>query len=226
MASSHASHAEQDYLKAVYHLTQHVQATSVGTVALAEWLGVSPPSVTAMVKRLSEHGWVTYTPYHGVVLTADGERVALEMLRHHRLLEMYLNERLGVPWERVHAEADVLEHVLSEDLEARLDESLGHPTADPHGAPIPTKEGRIVQTRSVGLASIAPGTVVEVVEVEDEDADLLQYLADLGLIPGAHVEVVRQAPFGGPLHVRVAGAEHALGERVTRQVFVTPAPSP
>lgn len=218
------SQAEQDYLKAIYHLTRGVAAKErTGTNALADWLGVSAASATNMVKKMAERGFVTHSPYHGVALTQTGERVALEVLRHHRLLETYLSERLGVPWERVHAEADRLEHALSEDLEDRLDAALGHPSHDPHGAPIPAKDGTIpAPVATDRLWTATPGTTMTVAEVADEDPALLMYVADLGLVPGAVVEVLAKAPFDGPLHIRVNGTEYALGEAVTSAVLVIP----
>src|SRR3978361_1618198 len=150
------SQSEQDYLKAIFHLTRGEAKERTGPAALAEWLGVSCPSATNVVKKLAELGLVTHSPYHGVALTPMGEKVALEVLRHHRLLETYLSERLGVPWEKVHAEADRLEHALSEDLEDRLDAALGHPTTDPHGAPIPTKDGLIIAPTTERLWHTAP----------------------------------------------------------------------
>ena len=221
------SQSEQDYLKAIYHLTHGEAKERTGPAALAEWLGFSCASATNMVKKLAERGLVTHSPYHGVALTAMGEKVALEVLRHHRLLETYLSERLGVPWEQVHAEADRLEHALSEDLEARLDAALGYPTTDPHGAPIPTKEGIIAAPATQRLWYVAPGSRVIVAEVADEDAALLTYVADLGLVPGATVDVLSKAPFDGPLHIRVVGGEYALGETVMRAVSVNlPDPLP
>ncbi|MDQ6601708.1 MAG: metal-dependent transcriptional regulator [Chloroflexota bacterium] len=221
------SQSEQDYLKAIYHLTYGEAKEQTGPTAMAEWLGFSCASATNMVKKLAERGLVTHSPYHGVALTATGEKVALEVLRHHRLLETYLSERLGVPWEQVHAEADRLEHALSEDLEARLDAALGYPTTDPHGAPIPTKEGIIIAPPTQRLWHVAPGSTVVVVEVADEDAALLTYVANLGLVPGATVEVLTKAPFGGPLHIRVGGGEYALGETVMHAVSVgVPNPLP
>lgn len=215
-----ASQAEQDYLKAIYHLGKRAEGGRVTTATLAERLGLSAASVTNMVKKLSERGFATHSPYHGVALTPTGERTALEVLRHHRLLETYLSTRLGVPWEQVHAEADRLEHALSEELEARIAADLGEPTNDPHGAPIPTKEGVIVAPPTLRLAAVIPGCTVLVAEVEDEDEELLRYLADLGLVPGARVEVLTKGPFGGPLHVRVGGREYALGDAVTQAVAV------
>ncbi len=220
------SQSEQDYLKAIYHLTHGEAKERVGPAALADWLGFSCASATNMVKKLAERGLVTHSPYQGVALTETGEKVALEVLRHHRLLETYLSERLGVPWEQVHAEADRLEHALSEDLEARLDAALGYPTTDPHGAPIPTKEGTIAAPVTSRLWLAEPGTTVIVAAVADEDPALLTYLADLGLVPGATVQVLSKAPFDGPLHLRIGGKEYALGEKVTRAVSVVPASLP
>lgn len=225
------SQAEQDYLKAIYHLTRGAAAKErTGTNALADWIGVSAASATNMAKKMAERGFVTHSPYHGVALTETGEKIALEVLRHHRLLETYLSARLGVPWERVHAEADRLEHALSEDLEDRLDAALGHPSHDPHGAPIPAKDGTIPTPPVTDrLWAATPGTTVIVAEVADEDPALLTYVADLGLIPGATVVVLAKAPFDGPLHIRVGGTDYALGEAVTSAVLVCPmslSPSP
>lgn len=222
MIEPNVTPAEQDYLKAIVHLARAEQKERVQTGEVAEYLRVAPASVTHMIKKLSERGFVTHSPYHGVALTGTGEKLALEMLRHHRLLETYLCERLGVPWERVHEEADRLEHALSEDLEARLDDVLGHPTRDPHGAPIPTKEGALPAPAVRRLTVALPGTTVVVTEVEDEDSALLAYLRDVGLVPGARVEVWGKAPFDGPLHVRVAGNDYALGGTVAHAVLIAP----
>ena len=162
----------QDYLKAIYHLQRREGGNRVGTGALASWLSIAPASVTGMIKKLAEHGYITHSPYQGVALTPQGEKAALETLRHHRLLETFLSERVGMPWEEVHAEADRLEHALSERLEERLDALLGYPTTDPHGAPIPTKEGTITAPTTIPLWQARPGSSVTVAEVEDEDAVL------------------------------------------------------
>ena len=220
MTELELSRSEADYLKAVYHLRRKEGTERVGTVVLARWLGVAPASVTSMIKKLAEGGLVTHSPYQGVALTPEGERATLELLRHHRLWETFLSERLGMPWHEVHAEADRLEHALSESLEDRLDAALGHPTVDPHGAPIPAKDGTISAPATTLLWAARPGTVVTVAEVEDEDAALLTHLAELGLVPGAAVAVLAKGPFGGPLHVRVGGREHALGEIVAGAVSV------
>jgi DtxR family Mn-dependent transcriptional regulator len=216
------THSEQDYLKAIQHLLRKAPDGLVGTVALAKWLGVSAASVTNMVKKLAAEGLVTHSPYKGVALTTRGERAALEMLRHHRLLETFLSVQLGMPWDEVHAEADRLEHALSEALEERLDAVLGHPTVDPHGASIPTKDGRLAASATTPLWAARPGACVTVAEVEDEDAALLAHLAELGLVPGARVAVLAKGPFGGPLSIRVGGREHALGAIVAGAVLVLP----
>ena len=223
MSELRVTHSEQDYLKAIHHLLRKEGGGLIGTVVLARWLGVSAASVTSMVKKLAEEGLVTHSPYQGVAPTERGERVALEMLRHHRLLETFLSEHLGMPWDEVHAEAELLEHALSEKLEERLDIALGHPTSDPHGAPIQTKDGRLNAPPTIALWAVQPGAHVTVVEVEDEDAALLTHLAALGLVPGTQLEVLDKGPFGGPLHIRVAGKEHALGEIVAAAVLVLPA---
>jgi len=222
MTEIRITESEQDYLRAIYALAKRTEGGKVGTVALAERLQISAASVTNMVKKLAEHKLVSHSPYQAIALTEAGEKAALEVTRHHRLLETYLRERLDVPWEQVHSEADRLEHALSEDLEARLDAALGHPTTDPHGAPIPTLEGVVHAPRTQQLATAMPGVTVTVMEVEDENRDLLCYLAHLGLTPGARVEVLAKGPFGGPLHVRVDGKEYALGEAVTEAVAVRP----
>lgn len=216
------SRAEQDYLKAIYHLQRKEQDGRVGTVALAKWLGVSAASATSMIKKLAEAGLVNHHPYQGVALTGPGERAALEILRHHRLLETFLSEQLGMPWHEVHAEADRLEHALSETLEDRLADALGNPTIDPHGAPIPTKDGHVDTPSTIPLWSVGTGQRVRIVEVEDEDAALLTHLAELGLRPGTTVEILTRGPFGGPLHIRVGAQEHAVGEVVAGAIAVTP----
>jgi DtxR family transcriptional regulator, Mn-dependent transcriptional regulator len=212
---------EQDCLKAIHLLQRKGAGEPVSTAALARRLGIPGSTASSMVRKLAEAGYVAHSPYRGVALTERGERIALETLRHQRLLETYLSERLGVPWDQVRAEADLLEHALSEALEDRLDADLGHPTVDPHGAPIPTKEGILHAPPTVPLWRAAPGSTVVVAEVEDEDAALLAHLAELGLRPGVTVEVLGKGPFDGPLVVRVAGREHALGATVADAVLAT-----
>ncbi|MEP0545495.1 MAG: metal-dependent transcriptional regulator [Rhodothermales bacterium] len=211
--------AVEDYLKTIYDLGR-VEA-AVTTSALAERLDVTAASVTGMVKKLAGMNLVTHEPYRGVALTPAGERIALEVIRHHRLIETYLHEALGVPWDRVHAEAERIEHVLSEDLEARMDAALGHPTVDPHGAPIPTLDLEIAEIVTVPLAELEAGTQGIVAEVSDHDADLLRYVGDLGLYPQTPLEVLAVAPFDGPLTIRVGGAERTVGRKAARFILVT-----
>jgi len=179
----------EDYAKAIYALERASGARAATTTALAERLGVSAPAVSAMVKKLGKLGYVEHVPYRGVRLTDEGTRVALEVLRHHRLLETYLVEELGVPWESVHAEAEVLEHVLSEGLEERIAAKLGQPTHDPHGDPIPTREGKVDERPTVPLADVPPGGSGTFVRVSDRDPALLRGLGDLDIRPGARLVV-------------------------------------
>jgi DtxR family transcriptional regulator, Mn-dependent transcriptional regulator len=205
-----SSHVVQDYAKAIYALEQR-ENEPVSTNALAERLGVTPGSASSMVKRLGELGLVEHRPYHGTRLTERGRRVALEVLRHHRLLERYLAEELGVPWDRVHDEAEILEHVLSEDLEARIAAKLGHPTRDPHGDPIPSADFEIDDEPTRPLAELQPGDGGTFARVSDSDPEKLRYLSRLGIAPGMTLDVTGREPFGGPLNVAVEGAEHTLG---------------
>lgn len=203
------SSAMQDYVKAVYSLEGRRDG-AVGTNALAARLGVTPGSVSGMLRRLDELGLVALTPYHGVQLTAAGQRLALEVLRHHRLLELFLAEQLGVPWDRVDQEAEVLEHWLSEDLEAVIAEKLGHPTVDPHGDPIPTVELQIDEGSTVSLESMAPGQRGIFVRVSDSDPEVLRFLAAKSISPGERLEVVDQEPFDGPMHLRFNGGDEVV----------------
>ena len=186
------------------------------TNALAERLGVTAGSASGMVKRLGELGLVEHEPYHGVSLTEDGRRVALEVLRHHRLLELYLAESLGVPWDRVHQEAEVLEHVLSEELEELIAARLGDPTRDPHGDPIPTRDLKIDEGDSVSLQSLQAGARGTFTRVSDSDPQMLRFLAERGIAPGGEFEVVEKQPFDGPLFVRFGDEVHVLGGALAR----------
>jgi DtxR family Mn-dependent transcriptional regulator len=205
------SEAVEDYAKAIYALQRRADGHPVATNDLAERLRVTPASVSAMLKKLAERGLVEHVPYKGVVLTADGERVALEVLRHHRLLELYLAEHLGVPWDRVHEEAEALEHVISEDLEARIAAKLGEPTHDPHGDPIPSADLRIDEGSAHALESLAAGATGRFVRVSDSDPEMLRYLDQRGVRLGDELEVVDRQPFGGPLTVRFGDRLHTLG---------------
>jgi DtxR family Mn-dependent transcriptional regulator len=220
-----ASVAEQEYLKQIYLLL--VDEGRATTQMLAERLGVKPPSVTAMIKRLADDEGgplVRHTPYHGVELTERGVAVALEMLRHHRLIELFLSELLGVPWDRVHEEADRLEHVLSEDLEERIATKLGNPTVDPHGDPIPSREGVITARELLRLTELVPGTTGVVARIEQQEGPVLQYLASLGLVLGETVTLQSIAPFGGVVTVGVGSSEavHALGGDLARHILMAP----
>ncbi|MGH2760373.1 MAG: metal-dependent transcriptional regulator [Actinomycetota bacterium] len=211
--------AVQDYLKAIHQLGG--SRGDVPTSALARMLEVTPASVSGMLRRLHELGYVAHRPYRGVRLTRRGAREAVEMIRHHRLLELYLSKVVGMPWDRVHAEADALEHVISEDLESRLDELLGHPSEDPHGHPIPTPALVLTEDRYPTLADGAPGSRYVVRRVDDHDAELLRHFDELTLRPGVVVEVVDTIPFGGGVRVRVGGVEHAIGTEAALAVAVS-----
>ena len=211
--------AIQDYLKEIYKL--EAAGRRVTTSALADELGVSAPSVTAMLKKLASLGLVEHEPYHGARLTRKGERIALEVIRHHRLLEQYLSQTLGLPIDALHDEADRLEHALSEELEAHIDRTLGYPTHDPHGDPIPGPDLKISATASAPLSTLEPGTKAVVSRVPDGDGDLLRYLSELKLTPGNRVEVRASAPFEGPLTIRVDGREHAISRELAARIAVT-----
>lgn len=220
--SLEVSSAVQDYAKAIYSLELKCEGGAVTTNALAERLGVSPASASSMVKKLDGLGLVEHEPYRGVVLTERGMKVALEVLRHHRLLERYLTQELGVPWDRVHDEAEVLEHVLSEELEALIAAKLGHPTLDPHGDPIPTADLRIVERRTVSMESLQAGDTGRFVRISDADPEMLRYLGARGIAPGDHFEVVDKQPFGGPIFARFGrGSDvHPLGGRLAAAMRV------
>jgi DtxR family Mn-dependent transcriptional regulator len=211
--------AIQDYLKEIYKL--EAAGRRATTSALAEVLEISPPSVTAMLKKLATLGLVEHERYHGATLTEPGERVALEVIRHHRLLEQYLVETLGLSIDAVHAEADRLEHALSEELEAHIDRTLGFPTRDPHGDPIPGPDLRIATTKATPLSRLEAGTKAVVSRVPDGDGELLRYLTKLKLIPGSRLEVRESAPFDGPVTVRVGGADHAISRELAAQIGVS-----
>jgi DtxR family Mn-dependent transcriptional regulator len=213
------SPAVQDYAKAIYALQQRDDG-AVTTNALADRLGVTPASASGMVKRMGELGLVEHAPYHGVSLTDAGRRVALEVIRHHRLLELYLAESLGVPWDRVHAEAEVLEHHLSEELEELIAAKLGNPTLDPHGDPIPTRELTIEEGETESLSALVPGTRGTFTRVSDSDPEMLRYLSGRGIAPGDTLEVVEKQPFDGPLFVRFGDHVHVLGGALARAMRV------
>ena len=211
--------AVQDYLKEIHKL--RMEGRRATTSAIAERIGVRPPSVSAMLKRLSALGLAEHQPYRGVELTPAGERVALEVIRHHRLLEQYLSQALGMSLDEVHSEADRLEHALSEELEARIDSSLGYPTHDPHGDPIPDAHLRIERERLRTLASLEPGDEATIARVPDANEDLLRYLSKLTLVPGKKVTLRKAEPFGGPLTVRIGRTDHAISRELAAGIGVT-----
>lgn len=217
--ASRITPAIEDYLKAIYTLQQ--RDGEVTTSLLGEQLGgFKPGSVTGMIKKLAEMNLVTHTPYQGVRLTQAGEKIALEVIRHHRLLELYLVEALGYSWDEVHEEAEKLEHHISEKLEARIAARLGQPDFDPHGDPIPNLEGVFPPSDTVCLTELPIGTEGRVVRVGDQDADRLRYLAELGIVPGACVRVTDSAPFDGPVSVLVEGNLQALDRRLAHTIYV------
>ncbi|MGI8846198.1 MAG: metal-dependent transcriptional regulator [Thermoleophilaceae bacterium] len=213
------SQAVQDYAKAIYSL-QRGAGEPVSNSSLAERLGVSAASASAMVKRLEPLGLVSRRPYRGVQLTDAGERVALAVIRHHRLLELYLADALGMPWDRVHAEAEVLEHAISPELSELIAAKLGNPTHDPHGDPIPTVDGTIEETATVPLAELRAGRTGIFARVSDSDPEMLRYLSERGIAPGDRLEVVERQPFDGPLTVRFTSGEYPLGGGLARMMRV------
>ena len=215
--------AIEDYLKAIYQLEQ--EEPEVGSVTgqrIAERLRVASPSVTNMIKRLSDLGLVQHERYRGVELSGTGERIALEVVRHHRLLERYLVEALGYGWDEVHDEAERLEHHISEALEARMAAALGDPTVDPHGDPIPHLDGSVAGADTRKLVDLAPGDVAVVRRVSDQDPERLRYLEQLGLRPGANVRLLEALPFDGPLRLEIAGTEQVIGRPLGAVIQVTP----
>jgi DtxR family transcriptional regulator, Mn-dependent transcriptional regulator len=213
------SQAVEDYAKAIFALEGR-SSEPVSTNALAARLGITPGSVSAMLKKLDELGLTTHLPYRGVRLTEKGRRLAIEIVRHHRLLELFLAEALEMPWDRVHAEAEVLEHVLSEDLEALISAKLGHPTLDPHGDPIPTADLQLDERATRSLESLEPGDRGTFVRVSDADSEMLRYLAGCGIAPGDRFVVRSRQPFGGPLFLVFGTREQTIGGELARAMRV------
>ncbi len=207
----------EDYLKAIYRLSP--DGRPAATSEIAHLLELSPPSVSGMVKRLSELGLIEHLPYKGVQLTAEGRRAALRMVRRHRLIEAYLVEFLGYSWDTVHQEAERLEHAVSETLIDRMAGALGHPSVDPHGDPIPTADGSIQELATRPLASLEVGDTVEIVRVVEGDSERLRYLATLGLRPGAVVTVLDRQPFGGPVTIETHGEVQVVGQALAQVVL-------
>jgi DtxR family Mn-dependent transcriptional regulator len=218
MAKVELSDAIQDYLKELYKL--HAAGERATTSTVARRMGVSPPSATAMIKKLAELGLVEHTPYKGATLSVEGERTALEIVRHHRLLEQYLAQSLGLSIDEVHAEADRLEHALSEELEAHIDRTLGYPTHDPHGDPIPDANLRIAEGEVRPLATLTEGDEATIRRVPDGDGELLRYLSKLRLTPGRRVRIAGIEPFGGPVTVAVGSARHPISRELAGLIGV------
>jgi DtxR family Mn-dependent transcriptional regulator len=219
--------AVEDYLKAIYKLQQ--DGTPASTNAIADSMGLQAASVTAMLQHLSKQGLADYTRYQGVSLTEKGSEAALRVIRRHRLIELYLHQRLGVPWDRLHDEAERLEHVISPYLEERIDAALGHPQFDPHGDPIPTSAGTLPVQDLVPLSDLPLDTPSVVRRISDHNPDLLRYVDSLGLVPDATVKVTRRGPFDGPLYLDVIAPtdhtatprEQVIGAEIARNVFVS-----
>ncbi|MGF1505279.1 MAG: metal-dependent transcriptional regulator [Anaerolineae bacterium] len=208
----------EDYLKAIYHLQK--DESPVRTTTIAREMGVKPASVTGAIQRMAEHGFLDYQERKGVTLTEEGRRIALEVMRHHRLIELYLIEALGYSWDEVHDEAERLEHAVSPLFIERIAAALGHPTIDPHGAPIPTADGEIPPLSRDKLSEAKPGTVGTIARVNDQDPELLRYLADMDIRPGMQVTVLEVKPFGGPVHIQVNDATHAVGLQAAENIYL------
>ena len=218
------SAATEDYLKTILHLREEAPPSAVTqaitTQAIASRLEVAAPSATAMIKKLAALDLVRHTPYHGVELTGAGEKIALEVTRHHRLSESFLTQVLGLDWDKAHIEAEKWEHILSEEVEARMAEMLGNPTHDPHGSPIPTLDGKMAREGGEPLAQMPAETRARVARVSDEDAAVLRYLHSVGLVPGAQLEVLRAVPAEGTMQIRVGSTQHTIGLPPARAVIV------
>ena len=214
------SRSIEDYLKAIYELAS-LNGSAAQTSSIAEALGIAPPSVSGMLKRLAESGLIEHTPYRGVSLTTAGRAVALRMVRRHRVLESYLISKLGYDWDAVHGEADRLEHAVSDELIERMAVALGNPDYDPHGAPIPTRTGEIEQAEHVSLTEVPVGEFAEFRMVSDRDGERLRYLASLGLKPGVTLRVIARQPFRGPVTIWIAGVlpmEQVIGHELAESL--------
>jgi len=207
----------EDYLKAIYRLSPGGQPAS--TSDIAHLLELSAPSVSGMVKRLSELGLLEHIPYKGVQLTAEGRRAALRMVRRHRMIEAYLVAFLGYSWDTVHEEAERLEHAVSDTLVERMAAVLGNPSVDPHGDPIPTPDGAILVAAGIPLAEVPAGTTVELRRVDENDPERLRYIASVGLTPGVSVTVLDRQPFQGPITIEAAGRTHVIGHELGQVLF-------
>jgi DtxR family Mn-dependent transcriptional regulator len=210
----------EDYLKAIYELEG--AGGTAGTNEIAETLRIAPASVSGMLRRLAEQGLIAHERYRGVRLTDEGRRAALRTIRRHRVIEAYLTSALGYPWDRVHDEAERLEHAASDELIDRMAAAIGDPVTDPHGAPIPTRDGRLDDEQLATLAELDEGQRASIARVSDRDAERLRYLGELGMTPGTQIEVVSRAPFDGPIVLRIGKTDHAIGPALARGILVTP----
>lgn len=210
----------QNYLLTIYRMQK--DRSPVGTTMLATRLGVAPASVTGMIHKLRRQGLVQHMPYRGTILTPAGEWEALRLLRRHRLWELFLTDVLGLAWDEVHEEAHRLEHATSKRVADRLATYLDEPESDPHGQPIPRRDGTLPSRTTIALSEVEAGQVVRLVEVPDDDPELLRYLGSLGLSPGAEVQVIAVSPSGGPLTIRLEESERSLEWELAGRLLVTP----
>jgi DtxR family Mn-dependent transcriptional regulator len=214
-----ASHAIEDYVKTIYALQSQTER-NVTTKAIAQRLNVTPASASAMVKKLGELGFVKHQPYYGVKITENGSKIALAVIRHHRLLELYLQEALGMSWDKVHAQAEILEHALTDELAELIATKLGNPTHDPHGDPIPTRELQLIEPNTVPLASVPVGTSGTLIQVSDRDPAVLRYLSERKIARGDRFEVLAIEPFDGPTVVRFGSDVHHLPRKLAEAMNV------
>jgi DtxR family Mn-dependent transcriptional regulator len=224
LASESLTRSVEDYLKTIYQLTEEGRPAS--TSEIAHLLALSPPSVTGMVKRLSEHGLLEHIPYRGVQLTGEGRRAALRTIRRHRLIEAYLVEFLGYSWDLVHEEAERLEHAVSDTIVERMANALGHPQVDPHGDPIPSADGSIQEPTCIPLSDVPVGATVEVHRVSESQPERLRYIASLGLRPGVHVTVLDRQPFDDLVTVEVGSDRHVIGRELGHVLQCAPEQTP
>jgi DtxR family Mn-dependent transcriptional regulator len=210
----------EDYLKAIYAIGKGYGPAA--TNEIAQRLAIAPASVSGMVRRLADQGLLAYERYHGVKLTESGRRAALRTLRRHRIIEAYLSQALGYPWDRVHQEAERLEHAASDELVDRMAATIGEPEVDPHGAPIPTRDGSVDETEYTSLAQLDAGASGVVVRVSDEDPEMLRYLAELSIVPGKKVTVKSRAPYDGPITLSVGRQELSIGPALAANVLIAP----
>ncbi|MEX1011563.1 MAG: metal-dependent transcriptional regulator [Balneolaceae bacterium] len=214
------SQAVEDYVKTIYRLGAERKGEGVPTKVIADEMGVSSASVTNMIKRLAGMGLVRYESYSGALVTKAGRKIALEIIRHHRLLELYLAEVMGYSWDEVHDEAERLEHHISEQFEDRIAELLDHPTHDPHGDPIPSKDGLIPEIASLPLTEAEEKKELLLNRVKNQDPERLRYLEKLGLIPGVKIRIVGKEPFDGPLTLEIEGKKQVISHNIASQLYV------